>query len=327
MPSVNTVNVVSAIPAEVWEREKPPGLELNFLHTLVPVEADWHVVYGLRTQLKIPNRPGHILFVASEPPEIRRYNLAVLARYRAVLGPGFDYVKNLDNYRFTSGIAPWWVGVTSPTATHYRGIDGSLELDRAAISRLQAPAAEKISVIVSNKARTPLQAQRLRLVEYLSAKISDLEVFGVGHNPIGDKAAALAVSRYHLAVENSLHPGYWTEKLADPILMGCAVFYGGHPSYSNDLPGGGVTVIDPFDPESAYRTIGESLSAGYWAGSAEGIMRNKASLLSTRSFHRVIEKEVMGLSSSGPKRTQTRMPAHHPESRWKKLVDPLYKRL
>ena len=95
-----------------------------------------------------------------------------------------------------------------------------------------------------------------------------------------------------------------------PKRQSCTVVSGGHPSYSNDLPGGGVTVIDPFDPESAYRTIGESLSAGYWAGSAEGIMRNKASLLSTRSFHRVIEKDVMGLSSSGPKRTQTRMPAH-----------------
>ena len=83
------VKIVSQIPSEIWSREQPDGLGMEFAHTHEPVAADIHVIYGLRSPLRVPNRRDNTFFVASEPPEIRRYNLKVLANYGAVIAPRF----------------------------------------------------------------------------------------------------------------------------------------------------------------------------------------------------------------------------------------------
>ena len=78
---------------------------------MAPVDADIHVVYGIRQPLKIPNSSRNIVFVASEPPDIRVYNTEVLARYGAVVGPPYKYLSDLPNFHPITAIAPWWVGV------------------------------------------------------------------------------------------------------------------------------------------------------------------------------------------------------------------------
>lgn len=121
-----------------------------------------------------------------------------------------------------------------------------------------------MSFIVSTRARTPFQVARLRLGDYLLEHLDLLEVFGVGHQPVDDKATVLS-QHYNLAVENSAHRGYWTEKLADPILMGCFVFYGGHSSVLEVFSGEGLRLIDPFDPEKVYREMCLALDGGLWS--------------------------------------------------------------
>ena len=74
------VNIVSQIPAAIWQRELPTDVEHEYVHTGEPVNADIHVVYGLRSRVEIPNSLSKTFFVASEPPEIREYNLNILRR-------------------------------------------------------------------------------------------------------------------------------------------------------------------------------------------------------------------------------------------------------
>jgi hypothetical protein len=121
-----------------------------------------------------------------------------------------------------------------------------------------------------------------------------------------------------------VHPGYWTEKLADPVLMRSAVFYGGDPSYSTDLPGDGIRLIDPWDPESVYRTISNSLLAGYWEASLSGIDQNRRILMSEKSFHRVVEQEILGLDKILPGKKKTVVRAQHPQAARKTLANPVY---
>ena len=319
------VNVVSQIPEAIWQRELPNGLKHEYVHTLAPVPADIHVIYGLRARLEIPNSFSNTLFVASEPPEIREYNLDVLRRYRRVLAPGFSYLSVLTNRDNLSAVAPWWVGTHAGGIRHYDKNALRISLTREQLENLRKPVREILSVIVSGKARTPLQQQRLRFVDYLEKKMTSIEVWGEGRRFAADKANVLQYSRYHLAIENSQHAGYWTEKLADPTLMDNFVFYQGDPEIANTFDTGAIQLIDCFDMDGAYRRISESMSADTWTASVESREYNRAAVLNTYSFHRVLDQRIGDVGFERVRPQNTIVPAQHPASRWKRMVDPLYR--
>lgn len=324
---VAVINLVSKVPSSIWEREMPVDTEHIFLHTREPVSADYHVVYGIRDALKIPNPLERTIFVASEPPEIREYNLDILRSYALIVGPSFPRLSTLPHFSYVTGIAPWWLGISSSTENHYETYEGETALTRERLGGLSEPTEDRLSVIMSTKARTPDQVQRIRLVEYLASKFSDLAIFGVGHNPVEDKVEILTQFRYHLSVENSSHPGYWTEKLADPILTRCFTFYGGHRSYAQDFPGNGIHLIDPYQPEKVYRAISQAMETGAWGKAAEDLNRHKESVLSKHSLHRKISVIIASLPPTHSRHSMSLIKAHHPESSWKRLIDPLYRRL
>lgn len=321
------VNVVSAIPSPIWERELPSGLRHSYLHTSVPTQADFHVIYGIRTSLRVPNSWHRVAFVASEPPEIRQYNLKVLARYGKVFAPSFAYLASLPNYEPMSPVAPWWVGTNAGGKEHYSDFPRAVELGRSDFENLESPERDVVSIIVSSKARTSLQAQRLRLVDYLSQKMSNLEVWGEGTRFVTDKALVLQNSRYHLAIENSIHPGYWTEKLADPILLSNYVFYQGAPDVGASLDLGGICAIDCFDLEGTYRRVSEEMNHGAWASSADARASNLRRLLAEESFHRALDKILPAKPASSPRNSVIAIPPQHPPSRLENLTNPIYRRV
>ena len=319
------VNVVSQIPSRIWERELPEGLIQKYVHTPEPVDADIHVVYGLRSSLKIPNAWNRVVFVAAEPPEIRKYNLQVLARYRLVLAPSFSYLRGLPNYSEISAVAPWWVGTGAGGTDHYDEKKIGVSLTRGDFARPMVPKRDLLSVIVSTKARTPLQEQRLRLVDYLENKLGNIEVWGESRRFAEDKADVLKSSRYHLAVENSQHPGYWTEKLSDPLLMANYVFYQGDPHVGKIFDEDAIAVIDSYDVDGSYRVISERMASGAWGLSSEAREKNLRILLERESFHRVIDRVVSEMRHDAQKARKTVVPAQHSKPLWKTVIDPMYR--
>jgi hypothetical protein len=321
------VNIVSQIHPAVWQREMPEGLAQEFIHSAGPTTADIHVVYGIRQPLKIPNSSRNIVFVASEPPDIRVYNTAVLARYGAVVGPPYEYLSDLPIFHPITAIAPWWVGVKAGGEAHYASVDGSVALGRKDFERGFSPQRDVVTTIVSQKNQTPLQQQRLRLVDYLSVHLSQFEVYGLAAERVQDKADVLGTSRYHVAIENSSHPGYWTEKLSDPILMDNVVFYGGHPSVSNYFSRESVLLIDPWNPEKTYRAISEAREKKTWESTADARGTNRKALLERLSFHRELSRFLSQHEWEASRGVTTVIPGQHLQNRIKKLADPLYRRL
>jgi hypothetical protein len=319
------VNVVSQIPEAIWLREFPPGLAHEYVHSESPIEADYHLIYGLRSPLSIPNPLNRIGFVASEPPEIRRYNLTVLQKYGAIFAPSFSYLLPLHNYQYLCPVAPWWVGSNAGGQDHYSGGEVAVTLDRENFSNLAEPSQDVLSVIVSSKSRTPLQIQRLKLVDFLAAKLTDIEVWGEGGRFARDKADVLRRSRYHLAVENSVHSGYWTEKLADPILMSNFVFYWGAPDYGSVFSPGAICSINPFDIDGSYRAISEAMGQEKWQASSKERRENRRILIEEQSFHRAIDRLLPEYGLDGCSKSVTTIPAHQPYPRWKSVADPVYR--
>ncbi len=75
-----------------------------------------------------------------------------------VIGPQFPGVTSLANYRPLTAVAPWWVGINSGTTQHYETHSGSVSFSGEEIQNSPEPQLNKISVIVSNKSKTPVQA-------------------------------------------------------------------------------------------------------------------------------------------------------------------------
>jgi hypothetical protein len=319
------VNIVSQIPAAIWQRELPTDVEHEYVHTGEPVNADIHVVYGLRSRVEIPNSLSKTFFVASEPPEIREYNLNILRRYRRVLAPTFPYLSDLPNYVKVSAIAPWWVGTHAGGSEHYDKQSVNVSLTREQLSSPSNPGRDVLSVIVSSKARTPLQQQRLRFVDYLERKMTHIDVWGEGRRFAADKADVLGTSRYHLAIENSQHPGYWTEKLSDPILMSNFLFYQGDPHVGATFDATAIEQIDCFDMDGSYRRISDIMAANAWVSSLESRESNRRALLERHSFHRMLDQIIRDESFEKTGTRRTVVPPQHPAPRWRRLINPLYR--
>ena len=319
------VNVVSQVPPAIWDRELPDGLSHDYIHTAEPAPADIHVIYGLRSRLEIPNSRSRIIFVASEPPEIREYNLKVLRRYRRVLAPAFPYLLELPNYSSISAVAPWWVGTHAGGKEHYEERAVRITLSRENLVRQAPPSRDVLSVIVSAKARTLLQQQRLRFVDYLDKKLGNVEVWGEARRFAPDKADVLGFSRYHLAIENSQHPRYWTEKLSDPILMSNFVFYQGDPVIEESFDIAPIQQIDCFQLDSSYRTISENMDADAWTSSAEVREKNRRRLLDRLSLHRVLDRIIDAESFEKAGTRRTLLPAQHSTPLWRRLSNPIYR--
>jgi len=313
------VNIVGRVPSYQWERECPPDLNIDFVHTTEPVVADLHVVYGLSRRLRVPNSPSRMIFVACEPPEIKRYDLSVVSRYGYAIGPDFEYLREVPTYQPIEAIAPWWVGMKAGAGQEYEPENSPATISRERFKSGFTPTRNTVTAIVSQKSGTLMQKQRLRLVDYLLSHLADFEVHGLSKEKVKDKAEVLMDSRYHLAIENSLHRGYWTEKLADPILMDNYVFYRGHPATQRRFPES-VTSINPSEPEETYRIISEALSQGAWEISEHGRFQNRNLLLDGLSFHRSLAVFIREKRFPPRKFGSTIVPEHHPNRRF--LLNP-----
>jgi hypothetical protein len=113
---------------------------------------------------------------------------------------------------------------------------------------------DDISVICSNKAMIGGHRRRLRFVERL-LELSPMPRFGRGFRDLPDKWEGLAPFRYSLAVENSRHDHYWTEKIADCFLAGTVPIYWGAPNIRDYFPEEAMILIDTLDPVEVARII------------------------------------------------------------------------
>jgi hypothetical protein len=111
-----------------------------------------------------------------------------------------------------------------------------------------------LSVICSDKATIDGHRRRLAFVEQLLA-LTPAPRFGRGFTPLADKWDGLAPYRYSVAVENSRHEHYWTEKIADCFLAGTVPNYWGDPAIRDYFPADAMIILETLDPVEAARII------------------------------------------------------------------------
>ena len=207
----------------------------------------WIVWAGSRDRDQLRVAPQNTLFIAGEPPSKKIYPQKFYAQFHRIVS-----THAADPHpRVTTSLPGlnWHVGLNRETDRYAYGYDE--------LKRLQpGDKSDKISVVCSNLTTTAGQRQRLALLDHLKAALGDTIVhYGRGFTPIGDKMDAILPHSFHLVLENSSSPDYWTEKLSDAYLGWAHPLYVGCPNLGDYFPAAGFTLLDATQPAAALETI------------------------------------------------------------------------
>uniref|UniRef100_B8DIX6 Methyltransferase FkbM family n=1 Tax=Nitratidesulfovibrio vulgaris (strain DSM 19637 / Miyazaki F) TaxID=883 RepID=B8DIX6_NITV9 len=238
-------------------------------------EADYLVVFdephaSIHTDIPKANR---MLFIG-EPPNVRTYSPDYLNLFGIVICP-YDLKGYVGKQIRSHTALPWHFGVNRDLT------DLSFSLTASQIEELQCPEKlNKISVVCSDKAFTAEHKARLEFLRRLKLDIPEqLDVFGRGFKPIGDKSEAIMPYKYHLVLENNRIQGFWTEKLADAFLGYALPLFSGCPDLMSYFPARSFVPLDISDYDAALAVIRSCLAGDEYASRFEQIRAARRKIL------------------------------------------------
>jgi hypothetical protein len=282
------INIISDVSPEVWKKQistnPDNGIELIFSNE--PENADYYLVYGKYLNHTFKTSKEKVWFYCSEPPEIHKFRKSYLKQFGTVFAPEFSYLMKTPNWRKSFPVYPLHIGVKFKSDGEV--VDTNFEI----LANLPNPNIHGISAIISNKVKTVMQRRRITFINLL-AKVEDvnLELFGREINPVEDKLQVLSKFRYHIAIENAVHDGYFTEKIMDPVVSRNIVFYSGAPDINRYLNMDSVIRIDLADPASSILTIKKYLEdESCYENIQEALNYNSELILKNSSLSTIIRE-------------------------------------
>lgn len=147
-----------------------------------------------------------------------------------------------------------------------RDMEGNDHLTLDELSRENSNKTRNLSTVTSNKAmKHTVHAKRLEFVTALKARLGDdLSLYGRGFKSVRDKREAMSAYRYHIAIENHVQSGHYTEKLTDCFLALCLPFYFGAPDYDRYFPREAAIPIDLFALDKSESIIREAIASNQY---------------------------------------------------------------
>jgi hypothetical protein len=212
-------------------------------------QCDYWVVFEgpLRPESATCRRDA-VVFISGEPPSLVNYPAPFLDQFGAIVTCHQRRHRNL--IRTQQGL-PWHLGAAHD---YLRDRPGVLTYDD--FLELEPTKTRMLSVVSSSKTLTRGHRDRFEFVKKLSNRLGErVDVFGRGIREITDKWEAIIPYRYHVAIENSSVPDYWTEKLSDALLGLSFPFYSGCPNIADYFPPGSMELIDIHRPDEAIARI------------------------------------------------------------------------
>lgn len=218
------INILSGVQKNPffaqWDKDQFPETEYYICENSVEnIIWDIVVVYeNVKQQQTFKCKRGGLIYVAGEPPMMRPLPNAFLRQFDEVVIPN---IKSKHPHKLLShGFLNWSLGVSFKTKEHRYNFEQ--------LKNLQTVKTKNISIVTSNKRMMPGHNRRMDIINKLRKDFSGkIDFFGAGYNFVEYKADALIPYRFHICMENSTIPYYWTEKFSDPVLANCIPIYCG----------------------------------------------------------------------------------------------------
>lgn len=294
------INVISDIDEEIWTSQLP-NLENSILQvsfTRLPVPADIYLVYGVYIEGFFNVDFENLVFVCPEPREIQKYSRTYLKQFGSVYAADIPPYNKLANFRASHPYLPWHVGLVLN--------DGRVVVNRnwEDLALFQNRADNRISVITSNKILTKVQRKRIRFIQFLEFELGDqLVVYGRDRNFLADKGTGLNRHKFHVALENTISRNYWTEKLADPILMKNVVFYAGCPNFEEYFDKQVIEHLDLDNFDASLKVIRDRIVRPISEQEETALESNKRVLMWEHSIYRLLLDLASNYQKPTPERT------------------------
>lgn len=222
----------------------------------------WIVFDSLARDTRALCSSGRVVFVPWEPPSIRAYHPRFLEQFSAVI-TFRDDIKHRNRIQ-SHPLLPWWIG----TSGGHQG--KKVVRDYDALKAVSFQNKERaVSVVCSDKTITEDHRRRLHFIHALKERLGEqLQVFGPGFREWPekwpDKWDQIAPFQYHLALENSAHRDYWTEKVADAFLGGAFLLYWGCPNLREYFPNNSFHEVNRDDPKAAAASVAKLLDGNHY---------------------------------------------------------------
>jgi hypothetical protein len=262
---------------------------------------DYWVIYGgLEAVESAHVPPGRTIFVTGEPAAVHAYRPGFLAQFGVIL-TSQPAIRG-KNVVHTQPALPWHVGVRRDSHADV------VTYDYDGLRAAHPVKTHDLSVVCSSKTDTDGQRRRVAFVEQLERHFgARLHRFGRGVHPIADKWDAVAPYRFHVSLENSQEPDYWTEKLGDAYLGLAVPIYWGCPNIRDYFPAASYVSIDLDDAGASIATIARVLEEGVTEERERAVERARLDVLDRYNLFPMLAS-MLGRARGGTARTVTLRP-------------------
>ena len=159
-----------------------------------------------------------------------------------------------------------------------------------------------VSVVTTRKSVFPGHRLRLRFLRALRDVLGPrLAIYGFGFRVIGDKAEAILPAKYHLVLENTAMPSYWTEKLADAYLGYALPIVAGPPDLDRWFPPESFVPIDLRQPEAAIATVVRVLDGDIYASRLPAIIAARTRLMRDERIGPLVARVIAAHPNNAPR--------------------------
>lgn len=267
-------------------------------------EADFWVVYskGQRKTESCKCSPDNTIFITGEPETVYHYSHGFVKQFAKVLS--VQQQISHRNIFFSQPAQPWHIGKITKSNGSNVTVEYSQDYD--SLKNVTPSKTKLISIITSNKCFTQGHKDRIEFAMKLKEHYGDcLDLYGHGFRDFDDKWEVIAPYQYHICIENSSYPHYWTEKLADSYLGGAFPFYYGCPNLSEYFSQDSYMAIDIHDVDAAIALIDQAIEEGLYNKRQDALLKAKLQILEEYNLFAMLANEFDKMRPNATKKLLT----------------------
>lgn len=231
--------------------------------------ADFWIVYGdLDHRETILCHPENVIYITSEEKtQVESYHQKFLDQFGLVITSRDDiqHKKVMRNHY----LCPWQVKKTYQELKEIKSVAKNRDL----------------SAVISSLTWLDGHKKRYAFINKLKGHFKDkLDWFAKGEAFIENKWDGLAQYKYSIAIENSSHPYYWTEKLMDCYLAYTMPIYWGCPNLVEYFPEKSFIQIDMEDYKKSIQVIEQAIEENLYEKNYKDLQKARELVLNQYQF-------------------------------------------